>query len=52
MGSKYTVMAYARQGDGSYKYIEYHRGESLVIAIWRLFAGKREGYGCMKLELR
>ena len=54
MGNKYKVHVYKNQGEGEgYRYVEVHRGEWLLLALWHLFQQKRKhGAGCAKLELR
>lgn len=48
MGNKYTVEIW----DGYSRYLPYHRGESLITALWYLWKAKRTGHGCAVLYWR
>lgn len=54
MGNKYEVYVYTRENETQpYDYVQVHRGEWLLPALWALFQQKcKHGAGCAKLEMR
>ncbi len=52
MGNTFTIEVWTLFGNGDCEYVEFYCGESLIAALWNLFAAKRQGYGCVKFEWR
>lgn len=55
MGNKYSVFAWVKDNHGEYGgyvYVPSYQGESLIAALLDMWKCKRDGVGCVKLEIR
>jgi len=53
MGNKFEVQVWVPKWDSDdYEYRHYWCGQSLFFALCKLWAAKREGYGCVTLHWR
>lgn len=52
MGYKYEVNVWDGPVDGPYKWLQIYHGDSILIALYKMWWAKRNGWKCIKLEYR
>jgi len=53
MGNRYTVNVWGKHfGESVHSFLQVWGGESLLRALWETFKARRQGFACVKLEIR